>query len=130
MPSGRGSFQTTLPTPGEFNGISIVVPEKTVTSVDEVTVIINELVNSPVAPERDWIELYNYGDAAVDLTGIRITDEATNPGDGFYFGQPGCESKTMIAAGEYLVLEKKLTKTENGQEPDPCTFDFGFGKND
>eukprot|EP01025_Chloroclados_australasicus_P014118 TRINITY_DN16602_c0_g1_i5.p1 TRINITY_DN16602_c0_g1~~TRINITY_DN16602_c0_g1_i5.p1 ORF type:complete len:348 (+),score=67.16 TRINITY_DN16602_c0_g1_i5:155-1198(+) len=123
LPSGRGSFQTTNPTPGEFNGVSLIVPEKVVTSVEEVTVIINELVNSPVAPEEDWIEFYNYGTAPVDLTGLRLTDEATNPGDGFYFGQPGCEADTVIQPQEFKVLDRM-------SDGNPCSFEFGFGDND
>eukprot|EP01023_Acetabularia_acetabulum_P006808 TRINITY_DN1287_c0_g1_i11.p1 TRINITY_DN1287_c0_g1~~TRINITY_DN1287_c0_g1_i11.p1 ORF type:complete len:482 (-),score=97.34 TRINITY_DN1287_c0_g1_i11:509-1954(-) len=120
LPSGRGSFQTTTPTPGEFNGISIVVPDRAVATLEEVTVVINEVVNSPVAPDLDWIELYNYGTAAVNLTGIRLTDEATNPGDGFYFGQPGCQANTVIEAGEYFVLTRDKE----------CSFEFGLGNND
>eukprot|EP01024_Parvocaulis_polyphysoides_P011800 TRINITY_DN14163_c0_g2_i4.p1 TRINITY_DN14163_c0_g2~~TRINITY_DN14163_c0_g2_i4.p1 ORF type:complete len:317 (+),score=62.09 TRINITY_DN14163_c0_g2_i4:3-953(+) len=120
LPSGTGPFQTTLPTPGEFNGISLIVPEKVATDPADVTVIINELVNKPIAPELDWIELYNYGEEAVDLTGLRLTDEATNPGDGFYFGQEGCTADTIIQPGEYKVLEKDQ----------PCSFDFGLGDSD
>eukprot|EP01025_Chloroclados_australasicus_P015713 TRINITY_DN17583_c0_g1_i1.p2 TRINITY_DN17583_c0_g1~~TRINITY_DN17583_c0_g1_i1.p2 ORF type:complete len:367 (-),score=57.17 TRINITY_DN17583_c0_g1_i1:437-1453(-) len=121
LPSGTGSFVTTDPTPGEWNGNSLQVPPKVVTTVEEVTVIINELVNSPQSEEeRDWIELYNYGTAPVDLTGLRLTDEGSNPGSGFYFGQPGCESDTVIQPGEYKVLDRDAE----------CSFDFGFGDND
>ena len=62
------------------------------TVVDEVatsvlaTVVINEfmadndaVVQSPYGTYPDWIELYNYGDAPVDLSGMYLTDDLTKP---------------------------------------------------
>lgn len=42
-----------------------------------VTVVINEfLANSS---DKDWVELYNYGNSPVDLNGFYLTDNPTNP---------------------------------------------------
>ncbi|NOZ62418.1 MAG: lamin tail domain-containing protein [Calditrichaeota bacterium] len=40
----------------------------------------NETINTDEDGEyEDWIELYNAGDDAVDLTGFTITDDPTEP---------------------------------------------------
>ena len=51
-----------------------------------VTVVINEFmadndaaVQSPYGTYPDWIELYNYGDTPVDLSGMYLTDDLTKP---------------------------------------------------
>eukprot|EP01023_Acetabularia_acetabulum_P027195 TRINITY_DN2575_c0_g1_i2.p2 TRINITY_DN2575_c0_g1~~TRINITY_DN2575_c0_g1_i2.p2 ORF type:complete len:196 (-),score=33.04 TRINITY_DN2575_c0_g1_i2:310-897(-) len=53
LPNGGGPFITSDPTPGEFNGFSLVLPDKIVTSIKEVTVVINEAVSKPVELEED-----------------------------------------------------------------------------
>jgi hypothetical protein len=45
----------------------------------------------------DWIEIYNAGDAAIDLAGWHLTDNAASPGKWTF------PSKTL-AAGEFLVV--------------------------
>eukprot|EP01024_Parvocaulis_polyphysoides_P028672 TRINITY_DN25872_c0_g2_i8.p1 TRINITY_DN25872_c0_g2~~TRINITY_DN25872_c0_g2_i8.p1 ORF type:complete len:276 (-),score=45.71 TRINITY_DN25872_c0_g2_i8:63-890(-) len=121
LPNGGGPFITTDPTPGEFNGISLVLPDKIVTSIEQVTVVINEAVSKRVELEEDWIELYNYGAEPVNLKGLRLTDKKQAPGDGFYFGEEGCEDKHIIGPGEYLVFEKKLTWKIVGEKSKYCS---------
>ncbi|MCC5807782.1 MAG: CotH kinase family protein [Opitutales bacterium] len=69
------------------------------------TVRINEVMasnGSTLADEdgdyEDWIELYNYGDAPVDLSGWGLSDSYSNP---FKWTFP---ESTSIGAGEYLLV--------------------------
>lgn len=54
----------------------------------------------------DWIELYNMGDASVDLTGWYLSDDASSPTQWTF------PSKS-IAAGEYLVVFASGQETMN-----------------
>tara|TARA_B100001123_G_scaffold344147_1_gene391040 strand:- start:12905 stop:15319 length:2415 start_codon:yes stop_codon:yes gene_type:complete len=47
---------------------------------------------------EDWLELTNYGETAVDLSGMYLSDDPTNP---FKWEIP---ENTVIAAGSYLVI--------------------------
>ena len=47
---------------------------------------------------EDWIELTNYGETEVDLSGMYLSDDPTNP---FKWEIP---AKTVIAIGGYLVI--------------------------
>ena len=71
------------------------------------TVVINEFMaangntlEDPDAPGEypDWIELYNYGPASVDLGGMYVTDRFDRPTQ---YEIPGGVS---IGAGEYLII--------------------------
>jgi len=39
-------------------------------------VVVNEVVHKPVAPEEDWIELFNLCDEMIDLNGYYIRDSS------------------------------------------------------
>lgn len=45
----------------------------------------------------DWIELHNSGGAAIDLTGWRLTDDASEPSKWVF-------PPTSLASGQYLVV--------------------------
>ncbi|MCP4792828.1 MAG: lamin tail domain-containing protein, partial [Actinomycetia bacterium] len=62
------------------------------------------VINEARATGDDKIELMNPGDDAVDLTSWWMTDEKDAPTGGAYEFPDG----TVMAAGEYLVLEKGL----------------------
>jgi hypothetical protein len=69
-----------------------------------VTVVINEFmadnnaaVPSPYGNYPDWIELYNYGDYTVDLSGMYLTDDLENPAWQFKDG-------TKIGPKNYLLI--------------------------
>jgi hypothetical protein len=72
--------------------------------------VINEVTHSPAGDAEDWLEFYNAGDAAADLTDWYFTD--SDPTHVFTFA-----AGTMVLPGAYLVL------TQN----DADSFDFGFG---
>jgi hypothetical protein len=69
---------------------------------------INELVASNSASyldetgsDEDWIELYNAGASAVDLSGYYVTDD---PGELKKFQLPGGTGNLIIQPGSFLIL--------------------------
>jgi hypothetical protein len=50
----------------------------------------------------DYIEIYNYGDEAVDIGGLFITDEIGNYDD--YYQIPAGNDSTIIEPGDFLLL--------------------------
>lgn len=100
------------PTPGAKNVETAYVPQDTEPEVplnsfgkDVNTVRINEYSTNNCVnyadPEGDfgaWAEIYNYGDKAVDLTGLFLSDDETNP-DKWAFPEG-----TVIEAGAYLIV--------------------------
>ncbi len=78
-------------------------------SADGPTVVINELMAQNVGSIQDsdgeyddWIELHNYGDAAVNIAGYFLTDEPANPAK--WQIPTGNSSVTTIPAGGYLLV--------------------------
>jgi hypothetical protein len=69
----------------------------------------------PFAGLGDAIELYNPGDAAIDLSGWQMSDAPALPVDKTYVFPPG----TTLAPGEYLVL--------TAYDDVALTGDFPFG---
>ena len=99
-PDGTGSFALTVETKGAAN--EWYAP----------TVAINEVESSDDDGGADWVELYNYGDEAVDIGGWYVLDD-----DSSHTAQPLADGKTL-EAGSFIVLE------------DGTDFDFGLGKAD
>ena len=90
-PDGALAFRRlAMPTPGTSNAAVRTEP-----------VVINEIMYSSVTGVDDdqFVELFNQGTSAVDLTGWRFTD-------GIDFTFP---SNTMLAASGYLVVARNLT---------------------
>src|SRR5262249_30181126 len=84
--NGTGNFTTaTTSTKGAANDCSIAVK-------------INEVESSGGTP-GDWIELYNFGAIAVDISGFVVKDDDDTHN---YTIPPG----TSIAAGGYYVVEE------------------------
>eukprot|EP01023_Acetabularia_acetabulum_P017545 TRINITY_DN1878_c0_g1_i1.p2 TRINITY_DN1878_c0_g1~~TRINITY_DN1878_c0_g1_i1.p2 ORF type:complete len:366 (-),score=54.51 TRINITY_DN1878_c0_g1_i1:278-1375(-) len=119
IPNGEGPFFPRLPSPGEFNGRTLGEPKRNISKLDDATIQINEISpseNGLGEQQGGWIELYNYGKKAINLTGLRVTNRFDYPGSGFYF--QGCE--TVVGAGEYIVLV----------QGERCSFDFALGINE
>ena len=76
------------------------------------TVVINEVL-AKGSVDEDWIELFNTGDTAVDISGWSLNDDDYIDADKYTF-----PADTTIAAGAYLVLVKDVE------------FTFGVGKAD
>jgi hypothetical protein len=67
--------------------------------------MLNEVDYDQVGADHDgFVELYNVGDAAADLTGIAVSP--VNGGDGSEYGRKALTGS--LAAGEYLVVEVEL----------------------
>jgi hypothetical protein len=71
------------------------------------TLVLNELLASnarccldPAGEADDWVEIHNYGGAAVDLGGCFLTDDLSEPGR----WQIPRGQETMLPAGGYLVV--------------------------
>lgn len=96
------------------------VPEDTGSIPDVVEpkgiVVINEVVHSPTGGGTDWVELYNRGEAPVDLSGHILRDDD----DTHIFVLP---QGTKIAAGAYLMIYGV------GGSGD-LVFDYGLGASD
>ena len=104
VPDGDGAFVTTdQPTFGTENLASVEI----VDPVEPGELYINEFMADNDAtiedPDdtgkfEDWIEIYNPGTESVDLSGIYLTDDVTDP------TQWQFADGTTIAAGGYLVI--------------------------
>ena len=79
------------------------------------TVLINEFLAHTDDPELDYVELYNYGTAAVDLSGCILTDDANEPrfvipagtsipGKGFVAFSQAQLGYALSSAGETVYL--------------------------
>jgi len=73
------------------------------------TLLINEFmaqndtfIQDPCGDYDDWIEIYNYGSAAIDIGGMYITDDVCSPTK--WQIPNGNPSVTTIAAGGYLLI--------------------------
>ncbi|MEQ9404588.1 MAG: lamin tail domain-containing protein [Cyclobacteriaceae bacterium] len=108
---------------GETTNSESVSPFSTagyLTSPD--VVAITEFIVDPVGTDSnyEWIELYNYGDNSVDLTGWTLTDEDT---DNATIGV------ASISAGGYLILAASKTDFESrwlGGIPDSRVLEISF----
>lgn len=93
------------------------VPEQAIT-ISEINYFTGEQFQA-----SDWVELYNYGSAPMDLTGWYITDSDTT----HKWVLPG---SLILPAGQRLVLASNLVKF-NAVYPDVKNvtgpFDFGLG---
>ncbi len=90
--------------PGEAHS----TPCDTVIAPSTEEVVISEINynSSPLLDAGDWLEVYNYGNADVDLTGWSMRDSDTA---NVYLFPTG----TMLAAGERLVVSADLAAFDN-----------------
>lgn len=79
-------------------------------------VTVNEVVAKAAASGPDWVELFNAGDAAADLSGVTLRDDD----DAHVYELP---AGTTLEPGAFLVLE-------GSGGTGPWVFEFGLGKAD
>ncbi|SEE67986.1 lamin tail domain-containing protein [Ruania alba] len=108
VPDGTGEFTDTEPTPGAAN-VERNEPEW---YDAEETIAVNEVMSDDPGDGEDWVELVNYGETEVDLSGWILRDDSDLK------ALPIAEGATL-APGEFLVIETNVT--DDG---------FGLGKND
>ncbi len=96
LPNGEGSWQvmSLVITPAEPNQF-LTVPEGLV--INEFMANNDAAIPGPDGDYPDWIELYNAGTEPVDLSGMYLTDDLTNPKWQFPEG-------TNIGPNGYLVI--------------------------
>jgi hypothetical protein len=90
----------------------------------KITLVINELmarnegsIRDSQGDADDWIEIYNYGDAAIDIAGMYLTDNASDP-DAWQV--PGNDpARTTVPAHGYLLIWADC-------EPDEGILHAGF----
>ena len=90
-------------------------------SISYSQVIINEIMYNPsysggTSDDGDYVELFNAGQSAVDLSGYKLSDAID-----FTF-----PSGATIAAGSYLVVGRDSVrfKEDNGFDPKTINFDI------
>lgn len=119
IPNGTGNWTfIDSPTPKSNNsGASSEIPEK---------VSINEFVSSNVAGLQDengdfedWIEIYNYGDEAVDLSGFGLSDDRDLPYKWVF-------PSVTINPDEYIVIFASSKDRKNGSQLH-TNFSIGAG---
>jgi flagellin-like protein len=92
------------------------------------TLVVNEVANKGSAgtclnsdgsgDTEDWIEIWNYGANAIDMTGMQIVDDKDlAEGDVYTFS-------TTLGAGQYLLMCKDDSTSGDAQ------FEFGIGGDD
>ncbi|MBK9290224.1 MAG: lamin tail domain-containing protein [Bacteroidetes bacterium] len=82
-----------------------------------IKIVMNEIYSRGTAAEPDWIEIYNDGNAAVDISGWLIYDNG---------GQGGTKPKKTIPAGTVIASKGfYVINTEGSGDPS----DFGLSSN-
>ncbi len=90
-------------------------------------VVINEIMYKPAddADSKDWVELFNRGNDAVDLSGWRLRDDDDSRAYEFPDG-------TELGAGAYLLVAQDVEAfaiVYPGVSPVIGGYEFGFGSN-
>lgn len=81
-----------------LNGFEGYVESTCTVRINEVMLSNKGSVIAPDGGEYDWVELYNYGSAAVDISGFGLTDDILES------GKYVLPQKTVLEAGEYVVV--------------------------
>lgn len=106
------------PEPGQVNVDSPTAvpstPTATQVSCDGLTILISEVLYDPVIspdPSGEWLEIFNYGGADIDLTCVLIGDEETMGGSE---GMMKFPSGSIIQAGQVIVIAMEADDFING----------------
>lgn len=80
-------------------------------------VVISEIMYDPsgTEPDTEWVELYNPGSVAVDISGWVLTDDANYPGGPITEGYCTIPASTSIPAGGFLVISQAPLTEINGE---------------
>lgn len=94
VPDGTGDFVDTEPTPGAPN---VVRQDDGFYDADE-TIVVNEVMSDDPDGGADWVELFNTGDAGVDVSDWVLRDDND-------LRDLRIAEGTVIAPGAFLVIE-------------------------
>ncbi len=75
------------------------------------TLKINEIYPSPEATESEWLEIVNYGQYELDLSGVYLKDAGNNP-DG-YGNSVHTIADGILKPGEFFLIDKPKTTLNN-----------------
>lgn len=97
--STNRTIEITIPFNKQYHAVFEASPEA------EELVAINEInyKSSPEIDADDWVEIYNYGNQAIDLSGWMLHDDIIENGYAFPEG-------TLLMPGEYLVICENMSK--------------------
>lgn len=70
--------------------------------INEIMASNSTTISNDLGKYRDWIEIYNAGSTPVDLAGLYISDNATNPKK--FMIPYGSPDKTTVPAGGFLIF--------------------------
>ncbi|QDV70711.1 Inner spore coat protein H [Rosistilla carotiformis] len=121
IPDGTGDLETTdQPTFGNENQASLVNVESVEIYINEWMADNDSTIEDPDEAEsyEDWIELYNPGTTAIDLSGFYLTDDASEP------TQWQFPVGSTIDAGGYLVI---WADGDTDQGDDHASFKLSSG---
>ncbi|MCS6772119.1 MAG: lamin tail domain-containing protein [Kiritimatiellae bacterium] len=91
----------------DVDGTSTAQVQIIVQTAAVATIRITEVMSKSSHPaDRDWFEIYNYGDSPVDLTGISWDDDSNIPGSGHFNGY-------VIPPGGTYVISARPAGTES-----------------
>jgi len=79
---------------GDLNGVPLVINEFMASN--------NNSAQDPQGQYDDWIEIYNYGTDAIDISGMYLTDNLSAPTK--WRIQSNSRGSTIIPAGGYLLI--------------------------
>lgn len=103
-------------TPGEGNSVSV----PPVDPLPRYSLIINEIMPAPLSSSCEWLELFNPGTAAVDLSRWALAGKADSHGDRAIIALPAGSGEiqpdgyTVIAADSSILLQfPEITSLEN-----------------
>jgi glycerophosphoryl diester phosphodiesterase len=73
-----------------------------------ISLVVSEVLYDPTGtePDEEWIEIYNLGSLAIDLTHYKVGDEETSGGGEGMLQFP---SGALIAPGQVIVIANKAT---------------------
>lgn len=91
----------------DVDGVSTAFVQIIVQTAQVATIRITEVMSKSLHPaDRDWFEIYNYGDEPVDLTGLSWDDDSNIPGSGHFNGY-------VIPPGGTYVISARPVGTED-----------------
>jgi hypothetical protein len=94
-------------TASDVDGVSTAVVQIIVQTAAVATIRITEVMSKSLHPaDRDWFEIYNYGDEPVDLTDLSWDDDSNIPGSAHFNG-------FVIPPGGTYVISARAVGTED-----------------
>ena len=105
LPDGSGNFSYLLATPGESN----TQPQYTGLFINEFMAINSNVLVDEYGEYNDWIEIYNDNDIPVNVGGLFLSDDMSNPAK-FRISTEHPDSTTIPSKGHLLIWADDSTE--------------------